>query len=169
MFKSETFWLCLRTWIAHKFCRRITAPKRKNCFLSCFNVRFSRFLFSLAEITLLAFPFLRLAAKRWQQAHFRAAEKNKLPEITNLNFLIALFKFAQLCREFLKPTSRLFVSSIWRIRWPNFVENRNANFIKKQRFNFSAAPTGFYFFQTLRWSNSGDSILCVKTVRKLWT
>jgi len=41
-----------------------------------------------------------MAAKRWQQAHFRAAEKTKLPEIANLNFLIALFKFAQLCRDF---------------------------------------------------------------------
>ena len=76
-----------------------TAPKRKNCFLCRVNVRFSRFLFSLAEITLLAFPFLRLAAKRYKSAHFRGAKK-QLPEIANLNFLIALLKFAQLYREF---------------------------------------------------------------------
>ena len=73
--KSEREKLCAN--FEHKSARLPTAPKRKNCFLCRVNVRFSRFLFSLAEITLLAFPFLRLAAKRYKSASFKSAKTQK--------------------------------------------------------------------------------------------
>jgi hypothetical protein len=52
---------------------------------SLLYVQLSRFLFSLAERTRLAFSPQDMAAKRWQQAHFRAAKKTT-SVITNLNF-----------------------------------------------------------------------------------
>jgi len=53
---------------------------------------FSRRNSILAERTRLAFPPQDMAAKRYLQAHFRAAKK-RTSVIANLNFLIALLKF----------------------------------------------------------------------------
>ena len=87
---------------------------------SLLYVWFSRFLFSLAERTRLAFPPQDMAAKRWWQAHFRGSKK-RTSEIANLNFFNrAVEIFNQLCREFLKLASRLLHFSIWRKRWQNF-------------------------------------------------
>ena len=93
---------------------------------SLLYVQLSRFLFSLAERTRLAFSPQDMAAKRYLQAHFRAA-KNNFRNCKSEFLNRAVENLDQLCREFLKLFSkrrfRCFLKS-FRKTW---FEKRNKN------------------------------------------
>mgnify|MGYP006888936104 CR=1 FL=1 len=113
---------------------------------SLLYVWFSRFLFSLAERTRLAFSPQDMAAKRYKSAHFRAAKK--------WTSVIAILNFLNRAVEICSTLSWFFETNFSPICFFNLEKTlaklcrkSERKLCEKQRFNFSAAPTGFYFFK----------------------